>query len=291
MKPIHRTVAGLGVAAILLPMLIGVLACLPVPIGNPEKSRIDPELSGVWFDVFHESLWLIQPYDRRTHLITLYRFSPVDCVVPADDRPDEVLEEGAVGGMQDGSEDEAVAANEGESAADSDSDIVIEEIIISPAIRPEPYSGDADADDALAWYKDFIIAVRQDCGSAEATGREVHKAWLTALGGADFLTLEATGVFDEKAAFGTDAWFVWRLARPNDAALELELVDYEFRGFKKIEKTRKAYEAVIRKHANDPDLTENDPLLLLRVPRHDLEFFADGIEPEPYEVLQMLIDY
>ena len=291
MKPVHRTLAGLGIATILLPLLVGVLACLPVPIGNPEKSRIDPEMSGAWFDVFHETLWLIQPYDRRTFLITLYRFRPADCVDSQDERPDEVLEESAGGDAEEGKADEAIAANEAETAADSDSDIVIEEIIISSPHRPEYYDGDADADDALNWYKDLMIAIRQDCESAEATGREVHKAWLTELGGADFLTLEPTGMFDDKAKFGTDAWFVWRFTRPNRAALELELVDYDYEGFEKTEKTRKAYEAVIRKHANDPDLTEDDPLLLLRVPRHDLEFFADSIEPKPLEILGMLIDF
>ena len=91
---------------------------------------------------------------------------------------------------------------------------------------------------------------------------------------------------DLDVAPGTRRGFV-----PNDAALELELVNYEFQGFKKLEKTRKAYESVIRKHADDPDLTEGDPLLLLRVPRHDLEFFAGSIEPEPHEILQMLIDF
>jgi hypothetical protein len=290
MKPIHRTLAGMGIAAILLPVLIGVLACLPVPIGNPEKSRIDPEMSGVWFDVFDETLWLIQPYDRRTYLITLYAFRPVDCDAPRDERPDEGAEESSGHDEKQGAVDEGIAASEEEHDAAGESDFEIEDIVISPRYRPESYDGDVDADDALAWYKDFVIAVRQDCGSAEATRRETHKAWLTELGGADFLTLEPAGIFDDKANFGTDAWFVWRFTRPNSAALELELVNYDFQGFKKIEKTRKAYESAIRKHANDPDLTEDNPLLLLRVPRHDLEFFADSIEPDPTSVLQMLID-
>ena len=31
-------------ALIALPAFLGLMACLPVPIGNPEKSRIDPEI-------------------------------------------------------------------------------------------------------------------------------------------------------------------------------------------------------------------------------------------------------
>ena len=64
---------GLGIAVILLPVVISLVACipvLPVPIGNPEKSRVDPEMAGVWFDVLEENLWLIEPYDRRTYLTT-----------------------------------------------------------------------------------------------------------------------------------------------------------------------------------------------------------------------------
>ena len=28
--------------------IAGLLACMPVPVGDPERSRIDPNLSGAW---------------------------------------------------------------------------------------------------------------------------------------------------------------------------------------------------------------------------------------------------
>ncbi len=287
MKPIYRSLAGLGIAAILLPVVISLVACLPVlpvPIGDPEKSRVDPEMAGVWFDVLQENLWLIEPHDRRTYLITLYEFEPVDCVLP----PDEWLgeeEEGAPG--QDATEQppaESMADTKADGDVDSEAGIDIEEIVITPRSRPGWYDGELDADAALTWYKSFMIAVRQDC-DGEATGREVHKAWLTRLGKRTFLTMETTGIVNEQAGFDPDFWFVWRISRPNGDAIELDLVSSEFEGFEGIDETRKAFESVIRKQANNPDLTIREPLLLLRVPRHDLEFIANSIVTEPWKIL------
>ena len=48
MRPNIRTVSGAILMLAIIPIFAGLLACMPVPIGNPEKSRIDPEISGVW---------------------------------------------------------------------------------------------------------------------------------------------------------------------------------------------------------------------------------------------------
>jgi len=56
----------------IIPIFAGLLACMPVPIGNPESSRIDPDISGVWtqdLDGDFDALYLYQPYDKRTWLI------------------------------------------------------------------------------------------------------------------------------------------------------------------------------------------------------------------------------
>ncbi len=69
-----RTLAGLALAAAVAPFMIALTACLPVPLGDPEKSRIDPEFSGVWLprdDQGQVGLWLMEPYDARTWLVTL----------------------------------------------------------------------------------------------------------------------------------------------------------------------------------------------------------------------------
>ena len=63
---------------VLIPIFAGLLACMPVPIGNPERSKVDPDLSGVWAaTVISEdepdpdpAFYLFEPYDKRTWLIT-----------------------------------------------------------------------------------------------------------------------------------------------------------------------------------------------------------------------------
>lgn len=68
-----RSRAGLLLALALLPLLIGVWACFPVPVGDPEKSRIDPSMSGLWLG--EEALIVLDPYDKRTWLISYFAFS------------------------------------------------------------------------------------------------------------------------------------------------------------------------------------------------------------------------
>ena len=70
--PARRSLAGFALGASLLPALLVLLACLPVPIGDPEASRVDPALTGVWIAADAEStgLFIFRPYDRRTWLLT-----------------------------------------------------------------------------------------------------------------------------------------------------------------------------------------------------------------------------
>jgi hypothetical protein len=74
-----RSLVGLVIAAAFAPFLLVLMACLPVPIGDPEKSRIDPELSGVWLVPADRDsqgeLWLLEPYDARTWLVSVVQTS------------------------------------------------------------------------------------------------------------------------------------------------------------------------------------------------------------------------
>mgnify|MGYP001821908441 FL=1 len=57
----------------IIPIFAGLLACMPVPIGDPERSRIDPEITGVWFlesDGELDGIYNYQPFDKRTWLMT-----------------------------------------------------------------------------------------------------------------------------------------------------------------------------------------------------------------------------
>lgn len=66
-----RSLSGAALMLVIIPIFAGLLACMPVPIGNPERSRIDPELSGLWVMRDSDEEWfvvLLEPYDKRTWL-------------------------------------------------------------------------------------------------------------------------------------------------------------------------------------------------------------------------------
>jgi len=79
----YRSRAGLLIAMLLLPLLLGVLACMPVPIGDPEESRIDPALSGVWLTDLAEDmpLMVFDPYDKRTWLVSWFELEEREPIV------------------------------------------------------------------------------------------------------------------------------------------------------------------------------------------------------------------
>jgi len=85
-----RTIAGLVLLAGLAPFLLALVACLQVPVGNPERSRIDPALSGVWRvepqGTRNDALWIIEPWDARTWIVTVLDAKDDDS---ADDSTDE----------------------------------------------------------------------------------------------------------------------------------------------------------------------------------------------------------
>jgi hypothetical protein len=74
------TRSGMGALLTLamLPALVVVMGCLglQVPIGNPEKSSIDPKLTGIWLGstghllADSRGLLILDPYDKRTWIGT-----------------------------------------------------------------------------------------------------------------------------------------------------------------------------------------------------------------------------
>lgn len=81
MTSTHRTLAGAAVTLLAVPLMLGIMACLPVPVGDPEDSRIDPELNGVWAGYVPDGyayIQLLEPFDKRTWLVTWYWIDIVD---------------------------------------------------------------------------------------------------------------------------------------------------------------------------------------------------------------------
>jgi hypothetical protein len=66
---------------LLVPWLLVLTACLPtfpVPVGDPEKSRIDPYISGTWVSTMNgKSILVLKPYDKRTWLLSVADLSSV----------------------------------------------------------------------------------------------------------------------------------------------------------------------------------------------------------------------
>ncbi len=56
---------------VLLAGLLGLCSCLPVPLGDPEKSKVDARFNGVWEwrDGGKMYLVIFQPYDGHTYFV------------------------------------------------------------------------------------------------------------------------------------------------------------------------------------------------------------------------------
>lgn len=73
MKPSTRSASGVLLMSLIIPFIVASLACMPVPIGDPERSRIDPEISGIWVLLEgseEPGFYVFEPYDKRTWLLT-----------------------------------------------------------------------------------------------------------------------------------------------------------------------------------------------------------------------------
>lgn len=73
MKSTTRSATGAFLMPAIIPGILGLLACMPVPIGDPERSRIDPEISGAWLFPSDDepAFYAFEPYDKRTWLLTI----------------------------------------------------------------------------------------------------------------------------------------------------------------------------------------------------------------------------
>ena len=161
------------------------MACLElkVPVGNPERSRIDPAYTGMWAaeDDGDFALLLVEPWDKHTWLLT---WAAVICT----DKP-----------CIEGDIPAAFAANE----------FSIED----------------------TW---------------------VNKAWVTKLGGEQFMTWEEKLLGDENSAQRPTAWWVFHSSIEGDE-LVLRFINPHFESLNEVETTRAA-ERILRKNARNPAL-------------------------------------
>ena len=240
----NRSRAGLVVSILILPFLLGVMACfvLPVPIGNPEKSRIDPALTGAWITTEggEDGAWVLvfEPYDKRTWLLTWMALEPTS---------EETAEDGTA-------EDDAAPSAEKESGP--------EEATSADSSEEEESSPDLIADGQL------IIE-----------NISIHKAWITKIKGERFMTWEPKLVLSSEGAMTPEIWWITRIRTLDDDYLTLDYINSDH--FEDVE-TRSQAEKYIRRHIKDPELfmQEEDgfPEIYARISQEDFDVLSDLLE-------------
>jgi hypothetical protein len=68
-----------GVATVVIALAMGLAGCLPIPLGDPETSKVDDGLVGVWILKGAENdtpeLLAVMKYDARTYLVSDMKFA------------------------------------------------------------------------------------------------------------------------------------------------------------------------------------------------------------------------
>jgi len=198
MSSTFRSLSGIALMLLIIPIFAGLLACMPVPIGDPERSRIDPDLTGIWAVLAEEDasseavFYIFEPYDKRTWLVSGIAIQDGDLI--DIDKYDFSTYEGF----------ENLASN-----------------------------GKISSD---ALYADGVV---------------LYKAWLTKLAGERFFTWEPKGKVDALTE-DPEVWMVFHVAKEGENTLLLRMVDGDSDPFQDIEKSRRAFERVLKKHVKDP---------------------------------------
>lgn len=70
---------GKWIFAVTVALALGLAGCLPIPLGDPETSKVDAGLVGVWILKGGENdtpeLLAVQKYDARTYLVTDMKYA------------------------------------------------------------------------------------------------------------------------------------------------------------------------------------------------------------------------
>ena len=74
-----RKYVTLGVAIL---VMLGMIGCLEIPLGDPETSKVDDQYVGLWLNNStpndESEMLTVMPFDARTYLITQLRFVKTD---------------------------------------------------------------------------------------------------------------------------------------------------------------------------------------------------------------------
>ena len=282
----RRSGTGLLIVVILLPLLIGVLACippLPVPLGDPESSAINPALSGAW--VFSGDsgdgqcdgvqVMILDPYDKRSWLLSLISLEPVEAAPPVADTSTET----ELAPVPAASLEQQVA-RETEALPETLPEAVNTETANTEIAKTEAAKTEAaKTESGLS-----LSATHRLCpGPLKATAFSFWKSWLTEIEGETFITWEPKTPSVTLPSMLADEWWALRLRREGADIIHLDLFLNEDDSWDEV-KTPQELEDIIRRNMKTPGffLNENEEneftMEFHRMAESDLEKLATMLE-------------
>jgi hypothetical protein len=73
-------------------LLVVAIGCIAIPLGDPEKSAVDPKLVGIWMTKAEnkgdQTMFTVMTYDARTYFVSEFDFSRNKDTVEAKNRTD-----------------------------------------------------------------------------------------------------------------------------------------------------------------------------------------------------------
>ncbi len=272
----RRSGAGALLALLLLPMLLGVMACLPFPVGDPELSEIDPKLSGIWIgepgeaeDSEEADFLILDPYDKRTWLASVFS---TKCV----DEPAVEKKSGSASTAMSGS---TLTADSGVDGAQG-----------VTAEAPQ------ETDGRISHCRRMTPVEALAADRLQVDGKlQTYKAWLTDIDDVRLMTWEpryqAQSIINKRA--GSDGvWFVLRVRShaPNEVSLDmispdvLEGLDLPSAkdGSPEFDDALKAasgqLERMIRQNPDNPELYIGERMQFQRLPQENYNDVGDLLE-------------
>jgi hypothetical protein len=85
-------------------LLLAAVGCIAIPLGDPEKSKVDDKLVGIWMnkpqDDGTQTMYTVTAYDSRTYFVSYFTFTKDKDAVTAKDRMDWKMWLTDVGGQR-----------------------------------------------------------------------------------------------------------------------------------------------------------------------------------------------
>lgn len=253
----RRSRAGLLIVVILLPLLLGVLACIPpmpVPLGNPENSAIDPALSGAWVlsengDVAMDQglqVMVLDPYDKRTWLLSFITLDPVG-VPPAEaelsPEPEPAQAPEGISEAQPAPE----STSEAQPAPEATS-----ETLTAPVMEELQQVAETEAVVSMSAIE------RLRAGQLEVTDISSWKSWLTTFEGETFITWEPKTLSETLPSMAPDKWWAMRVRWESADIVHFDFFFNEDDSWEEAT-TQQELEAIIRRNMNNPEFFLNNP--------------------------------